>query len=188
MTLTDKQKVLLLIASFVLSVFVSYIFSSCNPVKKAEKHINKAYKEDKATVARKMEVWFPCIPLATDTLYDSVDNIVFVECDSVFTHDSLIEYIPVKKYINVPCVTKTIIKTVEDSSKTFLAYKTRDSIAAVLNNTQDSLKTARATISTQKAIIKHKGKENWIWRIIALVLIGWQGIKIYNRLSKPLLP
>ena len=72
--------------------------------------------------------------------------------------------------------TVTVTQRIEDSAK----IKLLNSAIAARDAT---ISDQGVTIKKQDKKISRKNKENWIWRIIASVLIIWQAYKIYRNLT-----
>lgn len=191
--MTDHKKTLvyILIASFVIWVLICG--TSCNVTKHDAKKLSKIAERSPEVVAAKCVEKFPCVTMASDTIRDSVDNIIFVQCPDDYVKDTVqvvnekIVYKPVLigknnvVAVRVPQETITIVKSVKDSAELFLLH-------AELNKAKLALNKANEVIVSQGKEIAHKSKENWLWRILAMLLIGWQVFKIYRKLKKPILP
>ena len=113
-----------LIVTIIVAIIV--LCTSCYGPKQADKAINKAmahYPEKVAALARKE---WPCTTTKADTVVDYKDSVVYVDCPdtSKVVHDSLVEYVAVKKIIKVPVhlpvETRYITTKIEDSAKIFL--------------------------------------------------------------------
>ena len=168
----------------IIALLVLVILPSCYNAKKAQKQVNKAlleYPEKVATIARDA---FPCITIASDTVRVTDTLFDFIDCPEApgpeYIRDTVV--ISGVKTVTVKVPGKTQVKTVtvtqriEDSAK--IKLLTMDIAALVSVNADQG-----QTIVKQDKKISRKNKENWIWRIIAIVLIIWQAYKIYRNLT-----
>lgn len=147
---------------------------------------NDKFPEIVATLARDK---YPCTDLLkpdTVTMYE--DSLVFIECpdsnysagdyaivrtDTIYkTGESRTVRVPVK--ILVP--SKVVTRWYEDSAKLKL-------MSLEISRLKTELSKSNAERDKYKGKSDHRGKENWIWRAIATVLICWQVFKIYKRLT-----
>lgn len=175
-----------LFAGILAIIILLLAIFSCNTSKLDSKRLAKIEQRHPEKIAAICVKDYPCTTTKSDTIYDYKDSVIIVDCpDTAIVHDSLIEYVGVKKYIKVPFNVKlperVIIKTVEDSAKIYL-------INSKLIEAEIKAERQSNTIEGLRKIIAHKSKENWLWRILAIVLIGWSAFKLYNRIKKPLLP
>lgn len=169
-----------------LCLIIIAILASCSTAKEL---IDKAEKKDPAAVAEYARDKYPCKDLLkpdTATLYK--DTTIYVDCPDtgkIETGFETIRFDTVKlpgqlKTIRVPVTIRTagqvITRWYEDSAKLKIAS---------VNSTKQQAAIDKLQIERNKYKDKsdHRGKENWIWRIIASVLICWQAFKIYKRLT-----
>ena len=165
-------------------LIILLLLTGCYNAKKAQKHVNKAlleYPDKVATIARDA---FPCITTASDTVTVTDTLLDFIDCPEApgpeYVRDTVV--ISGVKTVTVKVPGKTQVKTVtvtqriEDSAK----IKLLNSAIAARDAT---ISDQGATIKKQDKKISRKNKELWIWRIIASVLIIWQVIKLYTRLT-----
>lgn len=168
----DGKKWLFYVVVAMCSVWLLTCASSCNTVKLDSKRIAKIAHRNPQIIAKQCFKDYPCTTSKTDTIRDSIDNVIFIECDSVFIHDSLVEFVPVLKKVTVPSVTKTVTITVKDSAENFLFRRTIDSLSRKLIEAEIKEKAYLATIDNQQGKISQKNKENWAWRIGIALLVG----------------
>lgn len=98
-----------------------FMLVGCSSVKKANKHLDKAFNADSATVALRVRNVFPCIITATDTLVMVQDSTIYIDCpDTYFTaHDTITKLVTKTIHVpfNLPFKTVVITKKIEDSAK-----------------------------------------------------------------------
>lgn len=159
------------------------ILSGCSTAKEL---LDKAEKKDPAIVAKYARDKYPCSDLfKPDTAIVYKDSMVFVEveCPEVVTAETIIKIDTVNnvvmKTIRVPVTVRTagqvITKYYEDSAKLKI-------YATELNGCNTEVQTLKASNDSLSDKAARRGKENWIWRIIATVLICWQVWKIYRKI------
>jgi methyl coenzyme M reductase subunit C len=157
--------------------------ASCSSAKEL---LDKAEKKDPAIVAKLARDKYPCTDIRKpDTAVVYKDSLVFVEveCPEVVVKETVIKTDTVNnvitKTIRVPVTVRTsgqvITKWYEDSAK----LKIYATLSSQLNK---ELEKVSAEKDQYKARSEHRGKENWIWRLIATVLICWQVWKIYRKI------
>ncbi len=161
-----------IIVSIAVAVFFGLLFSGCNTVKLDSKRVAKIAHRNPQIIAKQCFKDYPCIKVQSDTIRDSIDNVVFIECDTMIIHDSLVEVVPVLKKVTVPSVTKTVTITVKDSAENFLFRRAIDSLSRKLIEAEIKEKAYLATIDNQQGKISQKNKENWAWRIGIALLVG----------------
>jgi len=159
------------------------ILTGCSTAKEL---LDKAEKKDPAIVAKYARDKYPCTDLLKpDTAVIWKDSLVYIDCPEVTattfetvrfdTINNVVTNI-VKVPVNMPVRTQTITKWYEDSAK--LKILNVEATACL-----DSVKKLTESNDKQAVKISRKSKENWIWRVIALVLIGWQVIKLWGRMT-----
>lgn len=172
-----------IIVSIAVAVFFGCLFSGCNTVKLDSKRIAKIAHRNPQIIAKQCFKDYPCIKVQSDTIRDSIDNVVFIECDTMIIHDSLVEVVPVLKKVIVKGERITVTEYVKDSAEYFLFHETINNLDIELNAANTRLQKQSDTIDSQRKIIAHKGKENWIWRIIALALIGFNIFRFAKKIK-----
>ena len=165
-------------------LLILLLLSGCYNAKKAQKQVNKALLEYPDKVAEIARNEFPCITTASDTVTVTDTLLDFIDCPETpgpeFTRDTVIVSGVKTVYVKVPgkvqVKTVTVTQRIEDSAKIKLLH------SAIAD--RDATITAQGqTIVRQDKKIARKNKENWIWRIIASVLIIWQAYKIWRNLT-----
>jgi len=167
-----------------LAIIVIAILAGCTT---AEKLLNKAERKDPAAVARLARTKYPCTDLLRpDTAIIWWDSTIYIECpdntnpfEVVTVRTDTVNNI-VTKIIKVPVKVqlpgKVVTRWFEDSAKLKI-------YATELSGCNTANEKLQATVISQDKKIARKNKENWIWRIIALCLLAWQGWKLYRRLT-----
>jgi len=161
-----------------------FALASCSTAKEL---LDKAEKKDPAIVAQYARDKYPCTDLLKpDTAIVYQDSLIFVdvECPEVGQPAEVLRIDTVNNIItrtvrvpvNMPVQTKVITKWYEDSAKLKL-YRLQ------VEGLQKDTATLRAARDTYQAKAQRRGKENWIWRAIATVLILWKAFKLYKRLT-----
>lgn len=160
--------------------------TGCYTAKKAEQQVNKANDHFPGVVAKLARDKYPCTDLLRpDTAILYRDTLVYIDCpDSipatfeVVRRDTINNLVTktVRVPVNLPIRERIITKWYEDSAKLKLAQ-------IALNRLQADTARLQARITTLQAQSKRRGMENWIWRAIAITLIVWQGIKLWNRMT-----
>lgn len=164
-------------------LIIIILLSSCST---AQELMDKAEKKDPAIVAKVARDKFPCKDLLkNDTTVLYKDSLVFVEveCPEVVTTETIIKTDTINnvvtKTVRVPVTIRTagqvITKWYEDSAKIRIA-------AVALNGCNTEVLKLQASNDSLSKKAARRGKENWIWRIIASVLICWQVWKIYRKI------
>lgn len=162
-------------------------FPSCYTQKKAIEQVNKADEKFPEVVAKLARDKYPCTDLLKpDTLVTIKDSIVFVEveCPDVINPTTVIKVDTVNNVItktirvpvNMPVQVKYITKWYEDSAKQKL-------LSIDLNKAIAANKTLSEDNNALHKKVARKSKENWIWRIIALILIGWTVFRFWNKIT-----
>lgn len=168
----------------ILYILALLLLTGCYNAKKAQKQVNKAlleYPDKVATIARDA---FPCITTASDTVTVTDTLFDFIDCPEApgpeYVRDTVvisgIKTVTVKVPGKTQVKTVTVTQRIEDSAK----IKLLNSAIAARDVT---ISDQGQTILKQDKKISRKNKENWIWRIIASVLIIWQAYKIYRNLT-----
>lgn len=168
------------------------LFSSCYTSQKATQQVNKANDKFPEIVAKMARDKYPCTDLLKpDTSVIYQDSLVYIDCPDSITngkdytdgkviikYDTINNVITrtVKVPVTVQSQTKYITKWFEDSSKLFILNQSNQ----VLQKNNDNLQSDKDKLTKKVA---NKNKELWIWRIIALALIVWQGIKLWKNLT-----
>ena len=158
-------------------------FSSCSTAKEL---IDKAEKKDPAAVAAYTRDKYPCKDLLKpDTAIIWKDSVIYIECPAntntnefevVRTITDTVNKVIVKTVrvpVNMPVRTQVITKWYEDSAK----LKINAVQISRLQTDTAQLRSERDRYYTKAA---KRGKENWIWRIIAsffIVLWVWRKYK-----------
>lgn len=164
-------------------------FSKCYTADKAQQQVNKADAKFPEIVAKLARDKYPCTDLLKpDTVVTYEDSLIFIECpdsnyapgDYATVRTDTIHVAGESRTVRVPVKilvpSKVINNWFEDSAKIKLLMVE----VARLNEANMELTN---TVKKQDIKIANKNKENWIWRIIALVLIAWQAIKLWKRLT-----
>ena len=165
-----------------LLAFVILLLSGC---KTAQELLDKAEKKDPAIVAKLARDKYPCTELLkNDTAVIWKDTTIYIDCpDTVRTNDfEIIKYDTINKTVvktirvpvNMPVRTQVITKWYEDSAKLKIAAVNSVRQLAEIEKLQ-----AQRDMYRDKS--DHRGKENWIWRVIATILICWQVFKLLKR-------
>jgi len=167
-----------------LLIIVVAIIAGCRT---AEKLLDKAERKDPAIVAKYARDKYPCTDLLkNDTAIIWKDSIIYIDCPDntnpfevvVIKTDTVKNTVikTVRVPVTVPIQVKYITKWYEDSAKLKIyATELQGCNTAVLK-----LQTDKDKLTAKAA---RRGKENWIWRIIATVLICWQVWKIYRKIT-----
>lgn len=168
-------------------LIILLLLSSCYTQKKAMDQVLKADAKYPGIVATLARDKYPCtVLLKTDTTTLYEDSLVFIECpDSNYSPNDYANVIlrtdtirlagsTVKVPVKIMVPSKVVTRWYEDSAKIKLA-----AIAAEQCNKQVTV--LRADVDRYRGRSEHRGKENWIWRIIATVLIVWQAVKLVKR-------
>ncbi len=183
------QSLLKYILAFLLALLFlvgcAYLLSSC---KTAQELMDKAEKKDPAIVAKLARDKYPCKDLLKpDTTTVFKDTLIWVECPDtsrigndfeIIVHDTVKHTVTktIRIPVTLPVRTQTITKWYEDSAKLKIG-----SLRIAELEKANQKQTDHIADLTKK--INHKTKENWIWRIIASVLIIWQVWKLYKRIT-----
>jgi hypothetical protein len=167
-----------------LLIIVVAIIAGCRT---AEKLLDKAERKDPAIVAKYARDKYPCTDLLkNDTAIIWKDSIIYIDCPDntnpfevvVIKTDTVKNTVikTVRVPVTVPIQVKYITKWYEDSAKLKI-------YATELNKTIVAAQKLQADKDKLTAKAARRGKENWIWRIIATVLICWQVWKIYRKIT-----
>ncbi len=160
------------------------LLTGCYTAKKAEKQVNKALLNHPETVAKVARDAFPCITVASDTIYQTDTLLDFIDCPEApgpeYIRDTVtidnIRTVTVKVPVKQPVRTVTVTQRIEDSAKIKMYVYEIDKRDATIEEQE-------ATIKKQSRKIANKNKELWIWRIIAIALMVWQGIRLWQRMT-----
>lgn len=166
-----------------LTIIVIAILAGCST---AEKLLDKAEKKDPAIVAKYARDKYPCTDLLKpDTAIIWKDSVIYIECPDntnpfeviVVKTDTVKNTVikTVRVPVTVPIQVKYITKWYEDSAKLKIS-------AVALNNCNTEAKALKVANNKLTAKSARRGVENWIWRVIALILIGLKLLKIYRKL------
>lgn len=165
-------------------ILIILLLTGCYTAKRAEKQVNKALLNHPETVAKVARDAFPCITTASDTVTVTDTLLDFIDCPEApgpeYRRDTVIidniRTITVKVPVKQPVRTVTVTQRIEDSAKIKMyVYE--------ISNRDATINDQAATIKKQDRKIGNKNKELWIWRIIAISLMIWQGIKLYMRFT-----
>lgn len=162
-------------------------FSSCYNSKKATEQVNKANDKFPEVVAKVARDKYPCTEvLKPDTTVVYSDSLVFVEveCPDTIKTETVVKVDTVNNVItktirvpvNMPVQTKYITQYFEDSAKLFLLTQS-------INKANAANEKLQASNDTLQKKVSRKSKENWIWRVIALVFIGLFVWRKYQQLT-----
>ena len=180
-----NRPVIIVLIILAIVVMVNFL-TGCSTAKQL---IDKAEKKDAAAVAKYTREKYPCTDLLkpdTTTIYQ--DSLIYIDCPDSVTNGSdytdgkvIIKYDTinnvvtrvVKVPVHLQSAVKYITKWYEDSAKLKLNSLT-------ITGLQSDTAALRIDRDKYKAKAERRGKENWIWRAIALVLIAWQIIKLYR--------
>ena len=154
----------------------------------AKELMDKAEKKDATIVAEYARAKYPCKDLLKpDTAVIWKDTTVYIDCpdtikgndfEVIVTKTDTVNNTTVRTVrvpVNMPVRTQVITKWYEDSAKLKINQ-------VQINSLQEDTAKLRAHVDSWKGKAKHREKENWIWRIIATVLICWQLWKIYRKI------
>jgi len=168
----------------ILAIAIAAILSGCLSSKEL---MDKAEKKDPAIVAKYARDKYPCTDLLKpDTAVIWKDTTIYIECPETTKGNDfeVIRYDTIKlpgqiKTVRVPVTmpvrTVYIDRWFEDSAKSKIS-------AVQITNLQYDTSQLRQSRDSWKGKAKHREKENWVWRIIASVLILWQLWKIYRKI------
>lgn len=154
----------------------------------AKELMDKAERKDPAIVATYARDKYPCKDLLKpDTAVIWKDTTVYIDCpdtikgndfEVIVTKTDTVNNTVVRTVrvpVNMPVRTQVITKWYEDSAKLKINQ-------VHITNLQRDTASLTASRDSWKSKAKHREKENWIWRIIATVLICWQLWKIYRKI------
>ncbi len=166
-------------------LLIILLFTGCYTQKKATDQVNKANDKFPAIVAKLARDKYPCKDLLkpdTTTIYQDSIILVEIECPDVPTEVIRVDTVnnvitrTVRVPVNMPVQVKYITKWYQDSAQMYLL--TKDLEHAKFANT----KLADENNSLSKKVAR-KSKENWIWRIIAIILAGWTVFRFWNKIT-----
>lgn len=159
------------------------LLSGCSSAKEL---MDKAEKKDPAIVAKYARDKYPCTDLLKpDTAVIYQDSLIYIDCPEtpvntyeVVKYDTVNNVITkiVRVPVNMPVQVKTITKWYEDSAKLKI-------LTEALNKANtDNLKLAEANDKLSKKVA-NKSKENWFWRVVAIIFIGITVFRFWNKLT-----
>lgn len=164
-------------------LLILLILAGCSSAKEL---MDKAEKKDPAIVAKYARDKYPCTDLLKpDTAIIYQDSVVYIDCPETPTNTfEVVRYDTVNNIItkvvrvpvNMPVQVKTITKWYEDSAKVKL-------LTEALNKANTANEKLQASCDKLAGKVARKSKENWIWRVIALCLIGWTVFRFWNKLT-----
>ena len=166
-------------------ILIILLFTGCYTQKKATEQVEKANDKFPAVVAKLARDKYPCKDLLkpdTTIVYEDSIILVEIECPDVPTEVIRVDTVnnvitrTVRVPVNMPVQTRYITKWYQDSAAMYLL--TKDLETAKFANTK--LSDENNALSKKVA---RKSKENWIWRIIALILIGWTVFRFWNKIT-----
>lgn len=162
----------------------------------AKELMDKAEKKDATIVAEYARQKYPCKDLLKpDTAVIWKDTTVYIDCpdtikgndfEVIVTKTDTVNKTTVRTVrvpVNMPVRTQVITKWYEDSAKQKICAVQIANLGVQITNLQRDTASLTASRDNWKGKAKHRERENWIWRIIATVLICWQLWKIYRRLT-----
>lgn len=152
--------------------------------------MDKAEKKDATIVAKYARDKYPCKDLLkNDTAIIWKDTTIYIDCPDTSRIGNDFEVIvtktdtvnktvirTVRVPVTMPVRTQVISKWYEDSAKLKIN-------AVQINTLQVDNKSKTDHIADLNKKVNHKTKENWIWRIIASILICWQVWKLYRKIT-----
>ena len=165
-------------------IIIILLLASCSTAKEL---MDKAERKDPAIVAKYARDRYPCTDLLkNDTAVIWKDTTIYIDCPDtasinpfeVIIFDTLTKVVTktIRVPVTLPVRIQTITKWYEDLAKVKIA----DVEIERLRNDNEKLTISRDKWESKAA---KRSKENWIWRIIASVLIIWQVYKLYRRLT-----
>lgn len=166
-------------------LLIILLFTGCYTQKKATEQVEKANDKFPAVVAKLARDKYPCKDLLkpdTTTIYQDSIILVEIECPDVPTEVIRVDTVnnvitrTVRVPVNMPVQVRTITKWYEDSAAVYLL--TKDLESAKFANTK--LTDENVSLSSKVA---RKSKENWIWRIIAIILAAWTVFRFWNKIT-----
>jgi len=166
-------------------LLIILLFTGCYSAKKAQQQVDKADSHYPEIVAKLARDKYPCTDLLKpDTTIIYEDSIILVEIECPDQPTEVIRYDTVNNVItrtvrvpvNMPVQIRTVTKWYEDSAK--LKILNLEATAC-----QQAVKKLQATNDKQAVKIARKSKENWIWRIIAIILAAWTVFRFWNKIT-----
>jgi hypothetical protein len=159
------------------------LLTSCQTAKQL---MDKAEKKDPAIVATYARDKYPCTDLLkSDTAVLYRDTTVYIDCpDSIpavyeTVRTDTVNQVVVKTVrvpVKLPIQVQTVTRWYEDSAKLRI-------FAIQVNALQRDTAALQSQVTKYKGQAGRRGKENWIWRAIAIALITWQGIRLWGRMT-----
>jgi len=164
-------------------LLIILILAGCSTAKEL---LDKAERKDPAIVAKYARDKYPCTDLLKpDTAIVWRDSTIYIECpdnsnpfEVVITKTDTVNNVvtrTIKVPVKVQIPGKVVTRWYEDSAKLKI-------YATELNNCNTEVQTLKASNDSLSKKAARRGKENWIWRAIATVLICWQVWKIYRKI------
>ncbi len=203
---------LALMVALIAALLIGIAFTSCNTAKKDFDGVNKAILRHPVQTAKQLSDKWPCVPIATTTdstlykkyLQDLNDlndyykehqpETIPMEADTViktWEDSSKIKYYKKQseskdlkiKALNAQMI--DVMRLCEDKPPLHDTVKVDGPKLFII--TQQLSDSEGRNIVLQK---KLNGKQDWlnIWRIIALILIGYTGLRIYLKSKLKILP
>ncbi len=168
-----------------INTCIILLLTSCYTQKKAAEQVNKANDKFPAVVAKLARDKYPCKDLLkpdTTIIYEDSIILVEIECPDVPTTVIKVDTVnnvitrTVRVPVTLPVQTRYITKWYQDSAAVYLL--TKDLEHAKFANT----KLTDDNNSLSKKVAR-KSKENWIWRIIAIILAAWTVFRFWNKIT-----
>lgn len=167
----------------ILVILLITIFTGCQTAKQL---MDKAERKDPAIVATYARDKYPCTDLLKpDTAVLYRDTTVYIDCPDTVpaTFETVrvdtvnnVTVRTVRVPVNLPIRERIITNWYEDSAKLKLAQ-------IALNSLQADTARLQARITILQARSERRGKENWIWRAIAIALIIWTLFRFWNKIT-----
>jgi len=163
-------------------ILLILLFASCRTAKEL---LEAAEKKNPAIVAELARDKYPCTDLLkSDTAVIFKDTTVYIDCPEVTTTYEVVRVDTINNVVTktvrvpvtMPIRTEYITKWFEDSAK--LKILTVEATAC-----HEAAKKLQADKDSLQTKVNRKSKENWIWRVIALALLVWQGVRLWGRMT-----
>lgn len=185
----DRSKYVLLT---VILLIINIALNGCYTQQKAQQQIDKANEKYPSLVAVLARDKYPCTEiLKPDTSVIYKDSLIYVDVECPDTTENKNPFITeirdtinnivyktktVRVPVNVPVKYSYVTRYYEDSAKLKLN-------AISINKLSKDNETLSSENKTLTKKVANKSKENWLWRIIAICLMVWQGIKLWKNLT-----
>jgi len=170
-------------AIVIVLYWTAAILTGCQTAKQL---LDKAEKKDPAIVATYARDKYPCTDLLRpDTAVLYRDTTVYIDCpDSipatfeVIRTDTVNQVVvkTVRVPVKLPIQTQVVTRWYEDSAKLKI-------FTVQVNALQRDTAALQSQVTKYKGQASRRGKENWIWRAIAIALLVWQGVKLWGRMT-----